>query len=131
MILVTGGAGYIGSHTAKALHKAGYEVVVVDNLCKGYENFVKWGNFENYDLGSKDLRKVFEKYDIDGVLHFAAFSSVAVSVEFPQKYFKNNLTLLEKCAAASSDHDQSSRPLDYREIMTPLTNLNLRRHIYD
>ena len=62
MILVTGGAGYIGSHTAKALHKAGYEVVVVDNLCKGYENFVKWGNFENYDLGSKDLRKVFEKY---------------------------------------------------------------------
>ena len=90
MILVTGGAGYIGSHTAKALNNAGYEVVVVDNLCKGYETFVKWGNFENYDFGSKDLREVFEKYDIDGVLHFAAFSSVAESVEFPQKYFKNN-----------------------------------------
>ena len=90
MILITGGAGYIGSHTNKALHEAGYETVVVDNLCKGYENFVKWGNFENYDFGSKNLREVFEKYNIDGVIHFAAFSSVAESVEMPQKYFKNN-----------------------------------------
>ena len=73
MILITGGAGYIGAHTNKALHNAGYETVVVDNLCKGYENFVKWGNFENYDFGSSDLREVFEKYDIDGVIHFAAF----------------------------------------------------------
>ena len=90
MILVTGGAGYIGSHTNKALNKAGYETVVVDNLCKGYESFVKWGNFENYDFGSSDLSEVFEKYDIDGVIHFAAFSLVAESVELPQKYFKNN-----------------------------------------
>ena len=90
MILVTGGAGYIGAHTNKALNQAGYETVVVDNLSKGYENFVKWGHFENYDFGSKDLREVFEKYDIDGVLHFGAFSSVAESVELPQKYFKNN-----------------------------------------
>ena len=63
MILVTGGAGYIGAHTNKALNQAGYETVVVDNLSKGYENFVKWGHFENYDFGSKDLREVFEKYD--------------------------------------------------------------------
>ena len=90
MILITGGAGYIGAHTNKALHNAGYETVVVDNLCKGYENFVKWGNFENYDFGSSDLREVFEKYDIDGVIHFAAFSSVAESVQMPQKYLKNN-----------------------------------------
>lgn len=90
MILVTGGAGYIGAHTNKALNQAGYETVVVDNLVKGYEDFVKWGHFENYDFGSKDLREVFEKYDIDGVLHFGAFSSVAESVELPQKYFKNN-----------------------------------------
>ena len=90
MILITGGAGYIGSHTNKALHDAGYDTVVVDNLCKGYENFVKWGNFENYDIGSKNLREVFEKYDIDCVIHFAAFSSVAESIEIPQKYFKNN-----------------------------------------
>ena len=78
-ILVTGGAGYIGSHTNKALHKAGYDTVIVDNLCKGYETFAKWGNFEDCDFGSSDLLEVFEKYDIDGVLHFAAFSSVALS----------------------------------------------------
>ncbi len=90
LILVTGGAGYVGSHTNKALYNAGYDTVVVDNLCKGYESFVKWGNFENCDLGSHDLREIFEKYDIDGVIHFAAFSSVAESVEMPQKYFKNN-----------------------------------------
>ena len=90
MILITGGAGYIGSHTNKALHKAGYDTVVVDDLSKGYENFIKWGNFENYNTGSSDLREVFEKYDIDAVMHFAAFISVGESVEFPQKYFKNN-----------------------------------------
>ena len=90
MILVTGGAGYIGSHTNKALNSQGYETVVVDNLVKGYKNFVKWRKFENYDFGSKDLREVFEKYDIDGVIHFAAFSSVAESMKLPQKYFKNN-----------------------------------------
>ena len=90
MILITGGAGYIGSHTNKALHNAGYETVVVDNLSKGYESFVKWGNLENYDIGSKDLSEVFEKYDIDGVIHFAGFISVGESVEMPQKYLKNN-----------------------------------------
>ena len=79
MILVTGGAGYIGSQTNKALHEVGYDTVVVDNLCKGYETFVKWGNFENCDFGSSDLREVFEKYNIDGVFHFAAFSSVVSS----------------------------------------------------
>ena len=55
MILVTGGAGYIGSHTNKALHNAGYDTVVLDNLSKGYENFVKWGNLENYDIGRGKL----------------------------------------------------------------------------
>lgn len=90
MILVTGGAGYIGSHTNKALYNAGYDTVVVDNLVKGYEEFVKWGDFVNCDLGSKSLREVFENYDIDGVLHFAAFSSVAESMDYPQKYLKNN-----------------------------------------
>lgn len=90
MILVTGGAGYIGSHTNKALNNAGYETVVLDNLVKGYESFVKWGEFVNNDIGSSDIREIFEKYDIDAVMHFAAFSSVAESVEFPQKYFKNN-----------------------------------------
>lgn len=90
MILVTGGAGYIGSHTNKALNQAGYETIVLDNLVKGYEEFVKWGEFINCDFGSSDVREVFENYDIDGVIHFAAFSSVAESMENPQKYLKNN-----------------------------------------
>lgn len=90
MILVTGGAGYIGSHTNKALNKAGYDTVVLDNLVKGYEEFVKWGEFANVNFGSSDIREVFETYDIDVVMHFAAFSSVAESVEQPQKYLKNN-----------------------------------------
>ena len=90
MILVTGGAGYIGSHTNKALNEAGYDTIVVDNLVKGYEEFVKWGEFVNCDFGSEDIREVFENYDIDGVIHFAAFSSVAESMEYPQKYLKNN-----------------------------------------
>lgn len=101
MILVTGGAGYIGAHTNKALHNAGYDTVVVDNLVKGYESFVKWGEYVECDTGSPDLRKVFENYDIDGVIHFAAFSSVAESVEFPTMYLKNNyrntLNLLKLC----------------------------------
>lgn len=91
MILVTGGAGYIGSHTNKALNKEGYETVVVDSLIRGHENFVKWGEFVNCDFGSyDDLREVFKTYDIDAVMHFAAFSSVAESVKNPTKYFKNN-----------------------------------------
>ncbi len=90
MILVTGGAGYIGSHTNKALNNAGYDTVVLDNLVKGYEEFVKWGVFVNEDIGSKNIRDIFENYDIDAVMHFAAFSSVAESVEKPQMYLKNN-----------------------------------------
>ena len=92
MILVTGGAGYIGAHTNKALNQAGYETVVVDNLSKGYENFVKWGHFENYDFGSKDLREVFEKYDIDGVLHFGAFHQSLNLLN----YLKNILKIIIK-----------------------------------
>ena len=90
MILVTGGAGYIGSHTNKMLNQEGYDTVVLDNLSRGYENFVKWGEFVKGDIGSKDIREIFETHDIDAVMHFAAFSSVAESVEHPQMYFKNN-----------------------------------------
>ena len=91
MILVTGGAGYIGSHTNKALNKAGYDTLVLDNLSCGYENFVKWGKFINCDFGSYDkLKNIFSSYDIEGVIHFAAFSSVAESVKYPAMYLKNN-----------------------------------------
>lgn len=91
MILITGGAGYIGSHINKALNKEGYNTVVLDNLSRGYENFVKWGEFENCDLSNTNgLKSIFEKYDIEAVFHFAGFISVGESIEFPQMYFKNN-----------------------------------------
>jgi len=91
MILITGGAGYIGSHVNKQLHKEGYDTLVLDNLSNGYEDAVKWGEFINCDLSNyKELDSIFKRFDIDGVMHFAGFISVGESVEFPAKYYKNN-----------------------------------------
>lgn len=92
MILIVGGAGYIGSHLNKEISKQGYETVVFDNLSYGHEKFVKWGNFELGDLGNiNDIRSIFRKYPIDAVMHFAAFTYVGESVEDPQKYYLNNV----------------------------------------
>jgi len=92
MILITGGAGYIGSHTNKVLNLAGHETVVFDNLCNGHRELVRWGNFVQGDLGDIDqLRVVFEMYPIASVMHFAAFAYVGESVGNPEKYYLNNL----------------------------------------
>ncbi|CDG64413.1 MAG: UDP-glucose 4-epimerase [Methanobacterium sp.] len=92
MILVTGGAGYIGSHANKELTRAGYETVVLDNMSYGHHDFLKWGVFEEVDLGDlESIRNVFQKYEIEAVMHFAAFTYVGESVEDPQKYYLNNL----------------------------------------
>lgn len=92
MILIVGGAGYIGSHVNKELNKRGYETVIFDNLSYGHEDFVKWGNFERVDLEDVErLRELFCKYPIDAVMHFAAFTYVGESVKDPQKYYMNNL----------------------------------------
>ncbi|HOI71205.1 MAG TPA: UDP-glucose 4-epimerase GalE [Methanobacterium sp.] len=92
MILIVGGAGYIGSHINKKLSKQGYETVVFDNLSYGHVDFVKWGQFHQGDLGNiDDIRGVFKKYPIDAVMHFAAFTYVGESVKDPQKYYQNNL----------------------------------------
>ncbi|MCL2116041.1 MAG: UDP-glucose 4-epimerase GalE [Methanobrevibacter sp.] len=91
MILITGGAGYIGSHINKQLHKDGYDTVVLDNLSFGHESALKWGEFIEGDLKDIDIIKsIFNDFDIDAVMHFAAFTSVAESVKYPQKYYKNN-----------------------------------------
>ncbi|ADL13642.1 UDP-glucose 4-epimerase GalE [Acetohalobium arabaticum] len=91
-ILVVGGAGYIGSHQVKMLAKRGYEVVVYDNLSTGYRDLVTVDNFEKGDLADKDrLKEVFSRYDIDAVMHFAAFIQVGESVKNPAKYYKNNV----------------------------------------
>jgi UDP-glucose-4-epimerase GalE len=92
-IIVTGGAGYIGSHTAKALYDAGYIPVVVDNLSKGHRDAVKWGAFEQGDIGDVYfMRGVFNKYKPEGVLHFAASTEVGESNEKPAEYYLNNVT---------------------------------------
>ncbi|MFA6185121.1 MAG: UDP-glucose 4-epimerase GalE [Candidatus Shapirobacteria bacterium] len=92
MILIVGGAGYIGSHINKELNKQGYTTVVFDSLIKGHKEAVKWGDFFQGDLGNiEDIRGVFKKYPIDAILHFAAFIEVGESVKDPQKYYKNNV----------------------------------------
>ena len=92
MILVMGGAGYIGSHTVKHLIETGYEVVVADNLSMGHREAVTTPHFEIADLADKDsLDRVFKKYKIDAVIHFDAFIAVGESVENPAKYYRNNV----------------------------------------
>lgn len=92
MILIIGGAGYIGSHINKELNKQGYKTVVFDSLVKGHKEAVKWGELYEGDLANiEDLRGVFKKYPIEAVLHFAAFIEVGESVKDPQKYYQNNV----------------------------------------
>ena len=91
-VLVTGGAGYIGSHTAKALAKAGHEPLVLDNLSSGHRWAVKWGRLLEWDLSNLELLPQFlEKEHVEAVLHFAAYLLVGESVEQPRKYFWNNV----------------------------------------
>lgn len=92
-ILVLGGAGYIGSHTALELVKAGHEVVIADNLVTGYRKAIPNGaKFYEGDLHDFDfLDNLFQKEQIDAVIHFAAYSLVGESVTNPLKYYDNNL----------------------------------------
>ncbi len=104
-VLVTGGAGYIGSHACKALKAAGYIPVTYDNLVTGWEEAVKFGPFERGDLMDRDrLDSVFAQYRPVAVMHFAALSQVGESMREPGLYWRNNvcgsLTLIEAAAAA-------------------------------
>ena len=91
-VLVTGGAGYIGSHTVVELLEQNEDVVVVDNLSKGHRNAVLGGRFYEGDLRDDSfLDKVFMENDIESVIHFAADSLVGESVSNPLKYYNNNV----------------------------------------
>lgn len=93
-VLVTGGAGYIGSHAAKMLMENGHEVIVIDNLSKGHREAVLGGTLIEGDLADKELLKsVFSTHQIDGVMHFAANSLVGESMTNPGKYFGQNLSI--------------------------------------
>jgi len=104
-ILVTGGAGYIGSHACKALKAAGYLPVTYDNLSTGWAQAVKFGPFEQGDLNDRSrLDAVFSQYQPIAVLHFGALSDVGQSVRAPGLYWHNNaagsLNLIEAMVAA-------------------------------
>lgn len=104
-MLVTGGAGYIGSHACKALARAGYGVVVYDNLVAGHRQAVQWGELVEGDItDGHAVRDAIDRHRISAVMHFAAFLDVGESVREPAKYYRNNvvgaLTVLEAMAAA-------------------------------
>ena len=99
-VLVTGGAGYIGSHTCIALHEAGFDFVVFDNLCNSSKESLKRVekiigksiDFVEGDIrDAKALSKVFENYEINSVIHFAGLKAVGESVEKPLEYYDNNI----------------------------------------
>ncbi|UXR63782.1 UDP-glucose 4-epimerase GalE [Bdellovibrio bacteriovorus] len=103
-ILVTGGAGYIGSHTAQALLKAGHQVIILDNITTGFREAIPAGvEFVQGDVrNSSALGEVIKKYSIEAVVHFAAKLIVPESIEKPMEYYENNtmgvLSLLQACA---------------------------------
>ena len=91
-VLVTGGAGYIGSHTVAELLKQGEDVIILDNLEKGHKEAVLGGKFVRADLRSiEQVREVFRENDIEAVIHFAAYIEVGESVADPLKYYNNNV----------------------------------------
>ncbi|WP_003545043.1 UDP-glucose 4-epimerase GalE [Desulfotomaculum nigrificans] len=91
-ILVCGGAGYIGSHAVRELYRAGYEVLVLDNLVKGHREAIGDIPLVEVDINDKpSLEQVFQKQKIDAVMHFAAYSLVGESVVEPAKYYHNNV----------------------------------------
>ena len=90
--LITGGAGYIGSHTAKLLAGAGHEVITYDNLSRGHRDLVRWGPLVEADLRDTTLlREALRWSKPDAVIHFAAFAYVGESVERPEIYYDNNV----------------------------------------
>lgn len=104
-VLVTGGAGYIGSHACKALSQKGYTPITYDNLVHGHRWAVRWGPLEVGDINDRArLNAVIQQYRPEAIMHFAAYAYVGESVLDPGKYYRNNvagsLTLLE----AARDH---------------------------
>ena len=92
-IVVTGGAGYIGSHTCKELAARGHQVTVYDNLCTGHRNLARWGDFVHGDIRDVPrLRRCLRARKPDGVIHFASLIAVGESVLDPGEYYSTNVT---------------------------------------
>ena len=107
-ILVTGGAGYIGSHVCKALAKEGFLPIAYDNLSTGHAYAVKWGPFVHADLNDQEkLHETFKKFQPKAVLHFAASALVVESMNNPGKYYRNNVGSSIALLEAMRDHGVS------------------------
>lgn len=106
MILVVGGAGYIGSHVNKLLTEKGFETVVFDSLIYGHKEFAQWGTFVQGDLADKSqIDRVFENFNIEAVMHFAAFIEAGESVVNPRKYYRNNVVCALNLLESMIEHD--------------------------
>jgi UDP-glucose 4-epimerase len=108
-VLVTGGAGYIGSHVVRQLGEAGHDIVVLDNLSKGFRDAVLYGELVVGDSGDRELvSELLRRHRIDSVMHFAAHTVVPESVTNPLKYYGNNTcstrNLIECCVTAGVRH---------------------------
>jgi UDP-glucose-4-epimerase GalE len=133
-VLVTGGAGYIGSHAAKALKQAGYRPIVYDSFVAGHRAAVKFGELVEGEITDVDaLRRALREHEIGSVMHFAAFLDVGESVAHPVKYYRNNvggaLTVLEAMVAESVPHFVfSSTCASYGEpVETPIVETHPQR----
>jgi UDP-glucose-4-epimerase GalE len=136
-VLVTGGAGYVGSHVCKILNESGYVPVTFDNLSTGHRDFVKWGPFFKGDLlNQSDILEVFKNYEFVAVMHFAAKAYVNESINDPIKYYRENIqgslnlieVVVEKKVKAfvfsSSCATYGSQNLDLIDEQTPQLPIN-------
>ncbi len=135
-MLVTGGAGYIGSHACKTLAARGYRPIVFDNLVAGHRAAARYGDLVEGDiLDTEAVRAAIRRYEIQAVMHFAAFLDVGESVREPARYYRNNvggaLSVLEAMAAESvSLFVFSSTCATYGEpVETPITEMHAQRPI--
>lgn len=104
-VLVTGGAGYIGSHTCKALHLAGFQPVVIDNLVHGHRAAARWGPLYVGDISDRTfVSSVLTKHRPAAVVHFAAYAYVGESLAHPEKYYRNNVTSTLAFLTALREH---------------------------